>query len=532
MPLTDVVIAGAGPTGLMLACELSLAGVRPLVLDQLPGPSDAPKANGLLGQVVTLVDRRGLFERLAGHPGPPVPNSAYFMFAAMGLDLSRLDDSPLYSLAVPQPHIVRVLADRAAELGVDIRWGHTVTELAAGADSVAIDVEGPAGPYCIDARYVVGADGGHSAVRKRAGIEFAGVTHDRTTSRSAHVGVPAGWVDPVTGALLVPGYGNVTPFLPTRTDHGGFSYAPFPGLPALVTTTEWDQPATDEPMSLDELRASIHRVLGAEIPVTAPTGAGPFVLRRMQGGNTRLARRFRAGRVFLVGDAAHVGTAGGSGLNLGLQDAANLAWKLAADLRGQAPADLLDTFEAERRPAAQRMVMYGHAQGALTAPGADVTGLRELFTELLALPEVIGLLAELTAGSDVSYERNPGAHPLVGRFAPELTVQLDHGPVRLAELTRSARPLLLDLTDNATIGPALHQWRDQIDIVTGRRAATGPGPTALFVRPDSYVAWATDDPSPDAAALDALRQTKLRWLLDPAPRPEPETTGAAGLSGL
>ncbi|GGL58076.1 FAD-dependent oxidoreductase [Planomonospora parontospora] len=437
---TDVVIAGGGPNGLMLACELSLTGARPLVLERLPAPSREPKANGLLGQVVRMLDHRGLHERLSGSPQPPQPNSAYFMFGAMGLDLSLLEDSPVYTLPVPQHRIVQVLQERAVELGVEIRWGHEVIGLSQDDDAVTVDITGPDGEYRLRTRHLIGADGAHSTTRKLSGIAFPGITYDRMTVRSAHATVPADRVDPATGALNVPGHGTVMPFLPHRTEHGGFSYAPMPGHPPLISTTEWDQPATDATMSLEELRASIRRVLGADVPLGPPDGQGPHVLRRLTGGNTRIAERFTDGRVFLIGDAAHVyaATGGGPGLNLGLQDAINLGWKLAAEIRGSAPPGLLDTYETERRSAAHRMVLSAQAQSALIAPGGDVTGLRELFTELLRDPDTVRRLAELTAGADVRYDMGePEPHPLTGRFVPDLELHTAAGPVRLAELTRT-----------------------------------------------------------------------------------------------
>ncbi|GAA1926130.1 FAD-dependent oxidoreductase [Streptantibioticus ferralitis] len=515
--IADVIIAGGGPNGLMLACELSLAGIRPIVLERLLEPSEEPKANGLLGQVVRMVDRRGLYKRLSDSSGPPQPNSAYFMFAAMGLDLSLLQDSPLYSLPVPQRRIVQVLEERATELGVEIRRGHQVVGVSQDDDAVTVDVAGTDGDYRLQARYVVGADGAHSATRKLSGIGFPGVSYDRRTNRTAHATVPAHWVDPATGALNVPGYGTILPFLPHRTEHGGFSYAPFPGHPPLISTTEWDQPETGEPMSLDELRASIRRILDADLPLGPPAGEGPHVLRRLTGGNTRVAERFRDRRVFLVGDAAHVYTAGGGpGLNLGLQDAINLGWKLAAQIRDSASPGLLDSYETERRQAAGRMVMNAQAQSALTAPGSDVTALRELFTELLGHRDTIQHLADLTAGTDVRYDMGvPDPHPAVGRFAPDLELHTPTGTVRLAELTRSARPLLLDLTEDASAARALADRRDQISIITAQPQPTAPAATALLLRPDCYVAWASDSPRPDPAELEALRAATQRWFGSP-----------------
>jgi 2-polyprenyl-6-methoxyphenol hydroxylase-like FAD-dependent oxidoreductase len=231
----------------MLACELSLAGVRPVVLERLPEASQEPKANGLLGQVVRMLDRRGLYGRLSGGQEPPRPNSGYFMFGAMSLDLSLLEDNPVYALPVPQRRIVQVLQERAIELGVEIRRGHEVVGLSQDDDAVTIDVTGPSGEYHLRARYLIGADGAHSTTRKLSGIGFPGITYDRMTVCTAHATVPADWIDPATGALNVPGYGTILPFLPHRTERGGFSYAPMPGHPPLVSTTEWDRSETDAP---------------------------------------------------------------------------------------------------------------------------------------------------------------------------------------------------------------------------------------------------------------------------------------------
>jgi hypothetical protein len=258
------------------------------------------------------------------------------------------------------------------------------------------------------------------------------------------------------------------------------------------------RPETGEPFTLDELREVLAWVIGVDVPLGPPSGDGPHMLRRLSGGNTRIADRYREGRVLLVGDAAHVHSAiGGPGLNLGLQDAVNLGWKLAATVRGWAPDGLLDTFESERRPVAERVTMHTQAQSVLVGPGPDITALRTLFGELLHYPAVLGHVARLIAGSDFRYAMSPESpSPLVGRFAPDL------GPA-----TRTGRPLLVDNT--GSLAAAVEPWQDRVDLVS----APVDGFTALLVRPDCYVAWASDEASPDAASL---RQALTHWFGDPA----------------
>ena len=504
---TDVIISGAGPNGLMLACELALGGVQPIVLDPLPGPSPEPKANGLVGQVVRLLDMRGLYgpEELdpLGNRGAEYPTPIpHYIFSGLPLDLAALQDNPLYGMRIPQPRLIRLLSDRADELGVQIRWGHALTDLRTTDADITATVQCPDGRYELTTRFLVGADGGKSLVRKAMGIEFQGVRVDNRISRFGHADIP-NELRTADGGIEIPGAGRFS-FGHNRVERGMFVFAELePGRP-LIGASEYDcDPIPDDaPVTFEEIRESVERVLGVPVPMQPPQGPGPHALRRIVGQNTLLAEHYRQGGVLLVGDAAHVHSAmGGPGLNLGLQDAINLGWKLAAVVRGDAPEDLLDTYESERHPVAERVMMHSLSQSALVTPGPEVTALRELFGELLQIPEVTAYIANLLAGSDIRYDTDD-EHPLSGRLVPEFTVETAEGPRRVAELLRTARPVLLDLSGSAGEHP--RDWSDRVDIVTAS-AADAPA-AALLIRPDGYIAWATAE-----SDTEGLHRTLHRW---------------------
>lgn len=497
----EVVISGAGPNGLMLACELALAGITPVVLDALPAAGDEPKANGLVGQVVRMLDMRGLYSAFTGEDRPQALPG--WMFSGMQLAYPDPSTSPMYAMMMPQPRLVRLLEKRARDLGVDLRWGHELTGLQPGEDGVALSVATADGVYDLTAGYLVGADGGRSLVRKSVGIDFPGTT-SATVARLAQVDVPDELRAP-DGGLNIPGVGHI-PFGHNRFDRGMVLAGSLqPGV-LLVGTREEGRADEEGPLTLTELRASLQRILGVDVPLEEPRGPGPHAKRRIDGQNTRQAERYRAGRVLLLGDAAHVHSAmGGPGLNLGLQDAVNLGWKLAADVNGWAPPGLLDSYETERHPVGRRVMMHSMAQSALMASGPEVAELRALFTELIAIPEVTQHLGRLLAGSDVRYDVGDD-HPLSGYLVPDLTLD-DGRPV--AGLLHNARPVLLDLCGGAAAAAA-QSWADRVDTVESQLAG---GPAALLIRPDGYVAWAADD----FEAVDAkeLQAALGRWFGHP-----------------
>jgi 2-polyprenyl-6-methoxyphenol hydroxylase-like FAD-dependent oxidoreductase len=510
----DVVIAGAGPTGLMLAIELCLGGVTPVVLEQLPEISEIPKGNGFFGMIVPVLDYRGLLEPLRAESTytGPVPR---FFFGPLTVDFSGLDSSPLQVLAAQQRAIERKLAERLAELGGTVRRGHELTGLVRQADgTVLVDVSSQPGDYRLHARYLAGCDGAHSQVRKLAGIDFPGVTSD-TVARIGRVRVPADLIV-ANGDLDVPGAGRVRIMQPVRTPHGSYSIAPQANLDKAaprdryIVSTQEEQPGADltAPMTLDELADSVRRVLGADLPMS-----DPIWLTRL-GGNSRQADRYREGPILLAGDAAHVFGVGGS-LNAGLLDALNLGWKLAATVRGSAPEGLLDSYHSERHAAGRRALLQSRAQRALSRGDVYAAAARELFGELLRFPEPARHLGELIAGSDVRYpmtgpgEPAPpgGPHPLTGRLAPDLRLRSGQGSTRVAELMRPARPVLLDFTADGRVAAAAAGRAEPVTILVVTLLAGSPPADGLLIRPDGYVAWATGPRATDPAAglADALR---------------------------
>jgi 2-polyprenyl-6-methoxyphenol hydroxylase-like FAD-dependent oxidoreductase len=304
----------------MLACELRLSGTDPVVLERLPGIDETPKGNGLAGQIVPVLDYRGLFDRLRQEAtfAGPVPR---FSFGPLELDFSGLGTSPVHILTVPQRRLENVLEARLAELGGTVRRGHELTALSPQDDAVTLDVRGPGGDYRLRARYLVGCDGAHSLVRKQAGIGTVRLPTAKLTWRR--------------GMVKVPGIGRLKLMGQVRTPRGTYSLAPLTVVDknaaagVFIVYTSEEDPTADlsAPMTLDELRASARRVLGGDLPMTDPQRLSRLV------GNSRQADRYQPGRILLAGDAAHVFAVS---LNTGLIDAVNLGWKLAAQVQGRA----------------------------------------------------------------------------------------------------------------------------------------------------------------------------------------------------
>jgi 2-polyprenyl-6-methoxyphenol hydroxylase-like FAD-dependent oxidoreductase len=480
----DVVIAGGGPTGLMLACELRLAGLSPVVLERLTEPTGLSKALALVGRSVDVLDYRGLLDRFRARAAVAIPGAAHF--ALIPLDLSKLGDLGLRGVFIQQAATEEILRGYARELDVEIRVGCELTAMHQDADGVDVEYDGPQGRGRLRARFLVGCDGGASTVRKQAGIDFPGLP-PTVLLRLGDVTLEGDLTPDQILDVLVP-------LIPLGA-----------GFYRVITTepypAEFDR---DAPMTLDELRASIRRVNGRDLPIGGTRWVSRFT------DSSRQAAHYRAGRVLLAGDAAHIHLpAGGPGLNTGLLDAVNLGWKLAAEVRGWAPPRLLDSYHTERHADGERVLLHTRAQGALMGAAADgrVAALREVLRQLLQYEQPLRHLVSLMYGLDTRYDTgtdNPP--PIAGQWAPDLALTTPDGASTVAELLRQARGVLLDLTGNGSLAGDGQPWKDRVNIITATCAA--PPAAALLIRPDGYIAWAASAGGQDN---QGLRQALTTW---------------------
>ncbi len=481
-----VVIAGGGPTGLMLAGELALAGVNVAIVERRAGQDlIGSRAGGLHSRTIEVFDQRGIADRFLAQ-GQVAQVAG---FAWIRLDISDFPTRHPYGLALRQDRIERILAGWVDELRVPIYRGREVSGFAQDAAGVDVQVELSDG-QSLRAGYLVGCDGGRSLIRKAAGIEFAG------------------W-DPTTSNLIANVQMVEEPKLGmSRHGTGVYSLSRLEDGQVGVLVTEQQVGKTGEP-SLRDLSEALVAVYGTDYGVHSPTSLSRFT------DMTRQAASYRDRRVLLAGDAAHVHyPVGGQGLQIGVQDAVNLGWKLGQVVKGTSPESLLDTYHAERHPVAARVLRNTMAQTALLRSEARIEALRDTVSELLSMDEPRKRIAAMMSGLDIHYDLGEG-HPLLGRRMPDLDLVAASGPLRVFSLLHNARPVVLNLGGPG--GFDITPWADRVQLINAKYAGVWElpvlgavtAPTAVLIRPDGHVAWVGDGTD------TGLREALTTWFGSP-----------------
>jgi 2-polyprenyl-6-methoxyphenol hydroxylase-like FAD-dependent oxidoreductase len=496
----DVVIVGAGPTGLMLAVELVLGDAKVVVLERLTEPDQTIKAGGIGALAAEALERRGMgpaieaeeravtdamaaMAKLSGSlSGPPPWQKIGGHFAGLFLiDQTRQREPERRLRGVRQQALERMLEERALELGIEVRRGWEVSDFSEDPDGITVKGRNASEAFSLRGAFLVGCDGGRSTIRKRAGFDFPG-TDPTLTGHQAIVELdhperllPLGW---------------------RRTPKGMLAYGPGPGR---VFTAEFDGPPADRdtPITIEEVQTSLRNVSGADVTVTAMQSATRFT------DNARQASTYRKGRVLLVGDAAHVHSPfGGQGPNLGLLDAVNLGWKLAAVVRGTLPETLLDTYIRERHPVAARVLANTRAQVALMRPDVLTTELREIVAALMKTDDGNRFFGEMMSSIRTRYELGD-EHPFVGTLCGNLTLRVSGKELKLFTLMQDGNALLIDGTGGAASAIA-KRWAAQVSCVQVEDRTT------ILVRPDACIAWVGD-----GSNHDGLESALERWLGKP-----------------
>ena len=462
----EVVIAGGGPTGLMLAGELALAGVDVVVIERRPNQELAgSRAGGLLARTIEVLDQRGIADRFVSQGQKHL--ASMFREAAFSADLPTRHN---YVLGLKQNHIERILAEWVAELRVPLLYGKEVTGFTQDDEGVVVAL---ADGESVRARYLAGCDGGRSLIRKAAGIDFPG------------------W-DPSLSWLIAEVHTAVEPKWGFHEDAlGTHAIGKAEGGLIGVVLTEREVRQGGEP-TLRDVSEALIAVYGTDFGIHSPRWVSRFT------DMTRQAAAYRAGRVLLAGDAAHIHPPiGGQGLNMGMQDAVNVGWKLAQVVHGSSPATLLDSYHAERHPVAARVLRTTMAQVALRRPDDRTKALRDTMTELLALQEPSRYVTAMMTGLDIHYPPGEG-HPLLGRRVPDLDLATADGPRRVYTFMHDARPILLTFGDPLRLD--VSRWADRVQSVVADYdgpwelpvVGTVTAPAAVLIRPDGHVAWVGD----------------------------------------
>ncbi|MFC9914449.1 FAD-dependent monooxygenase [Streptomyces sp. NPDC127197] len=483
---TDILIVGAGPTGLMLAGELRLGGVSVTVLEKNAEPMQFSRALGFSARTIEEFAQRGLTTRFGEVQVIPAGH-----FGGVPLDYQVIEGGSYGARGVPQSRTEAVLGGWAAELGAQVRRGVEVTGLESDADGVRVRAVDAQGEREITARYVVGCDGARSTVRTLAGIDYPG-TEPVIELRFADVeGVrlrPRFSGERVPGGMVM-----VIPIGPERSRIIYFDAAT-PLRPA------------GQPITFEEVREAFERLSGDDL-----SGARPLWVSSTTD-VSRQAATYRQGRVLVAGDAAHTHLPiGAQGMSAGVQDAVNLGWKLALEVKGLAPQGLLDTYHSERHPVGARILTNTLAQRLLYLGGDDMAPLREVFAELVAHESVQRHLVGMVTGLDIRHEVGKGDHPLLGRRLPDRDVVVDGRKTTAFTLLHAGRGVLLDLTGD--LGKAASDWADRVDTIAVERFDHDTPAAGLLVRPDGYVAWAGRPGEGTGSLTDALS----RWFGPAAP---------------
>ena len=475
----DVVIVGAGPTGLMLALEIVLGGATVMVLDRLEKPDETIKAGAIGALGAEALERRGMGPAMEAEEramtdamaamtkssgmasGPPPWKKIGGHFAGLFLiDQTRQREPERRLRGVRQQTLEKMLGERAREVGIDVKRGWEVTDFSEDPTGITVEGRNSSESFHLHCAFLVGCDGGRSMIRKRAGFDFPG-TEPTLTGHQAIVELdhperllPLGW---------------------RRTPKGMLAYGPGPGR---VFTVEFDGPPADRdaPITVEEVQCSLRNVSGADVTVTAMQSATRFT------DNARQVSTYRKGRVLLAGDAAHVHSPfGGQGLNLGLLDAVNLGWKLAAVVRGTLPEEILDTYTAERHPVGARVLANTRAQVALMRPDGLTTELREVVTGLMKTDDGNRFFGEMMSGITTRYELGD-EHPLVGKLCGNLTLSINNKETKLFPLMQNGSGLLLDATKGVASGIAAG-WASRLHCLQIQDGIT------MLLRPDACIAW-------------------------------------------
>jgi bifunctional hydroxylase/dehydrase len=496
---TAVLIVGAGPVGLMLAGELRLHGVEVTVVERLPLPSGESRGLGFTARATEVFHQRGLLDRFEN-----VETSRQGHFGGIPLDFGVLEGSHFGVRGIPQYRIERMLEDWALELGASLLRGHEVVEFRATPDQVDVVVNGPAGRSRYRAGHLVGCDGGRSTVRQQGGFEFPGTDATREM-----------FLADVVGRGIRPR------FIGERVPGGMVMSAPLEdGVDRIIVCEDGRAPKQNRrSLEFTEIADAWQRMTGESLHSAETRWVSAFT------DATRQVTGYRRGRVLLAGDAAHIHLpAGGQGLSVGVQDAVNLGWKLAATVNGWAPDGLLDTYHDERHPVGARVLRNTLAQGILYLSGERMEPLRTVMRELMAIPVVGRHLSGMVSGLDIRYDVGATGHPLLGMRMPYRELSRPDGSrVTVPETLHPARGVLISTgRPEREAGQLAAGWSDRVDLVTGSWVPTGTDngqadPDAVLIRPDGYVAWA----APSGEDLPVAVQ---RWF--GATRPAPRAVAA------